>query len=382
MKPGRKLPLLLLLLLPGLVKAQERYYHLLAGTYTSGISEGIYVYRFDSQTGKIVHTYTAKGVENPSFLAASADGDFVYSVNELGGGKEGEISAFSFDNSTGKLELINKQVSGGGSPCYISLSPDGKFLVAANYSGGNLSVFPLSGNGSLETPVQIIRHEGSSVNKQRQEKPHVHSVVFSPNGKFLFTGDLGTDKVNAYRYHPERTSRPLTPASPPFTKVTAGGGPRHLVFNDDATFAYLVLEMTGMVSVFRHENGRLKEIQQIPMTAPGFSGESGAAEIRISPDGKFLYASNRGDANEITIYAIDAGSGKLTIAGRQPTLGKTPRNFMISPDGNFLLAANQNSNSIVVFHRDPESGLLKASKERVTIGNPVYLMMLPVADNL
>lgn len=371
--------LLFLLLVPGMLAAQtpHRYYHLLTGTYTSGASEGIYVYRFDTGTGSAVHEYTAKGVENPSFLAVSPGGEFVYAVNELGGGKEGEVSAFRFNSTTGELAFINKQSSEGGSPCYLTLSADGKFLFTANYSGGNLAVHPVNADGSLGAAVQVIQHEGSSVNRQRQERPHVHSVVFSPDGKFLFAGDLGTDKVNAYRYDAAQPV-PLAPASPPFTAVAAGSGPRHLVFNKQGTQAYLVQELTATVTVFNHENGRLTPIQEVPMTASGFAGQNGAAEIRISPDGRFLYASNRGDANRLTIYSIDPRSGKLTFEGRQSTLGKTPRNFMISPGGKFLLAANQNSDNIVIFSRDRQTGLLEATGDTLQVGNPVFLLMLPV----
>lgn len=355
---------------------ENRYFHLLAGTYTSGKSEGIYVYRFDSQTGDIRHEFTAAGVENPSFLTASADGKYVYAVNELGGGAEGKISAFRFHPS-GRLEPLNRQASGGGSPCYLSLSKDGKFLFVANYSGGSLSAFPIAEDGSLKPAVQTIRHSGSGPNALRQEKAHVHSVVFSPDGRYLFAADLGTDKVNTYVYDGENAAQPLSPADPPYVAVTPGTGPRHLLFDRSGKFAYLIQELTGTVTLLAYENGRLRELQSVPMSGPQFQGETGAAEIRISPDGKFLYASNRGDANEIVIYRIDRDSGNLSLVERCPTLGKTPRNFMIDPAGSFLLAANQNSDSIVLFRRDTATGRLEPTGKTVEIGNPVYLMMLP-----
>lgn len=365
----------LLLLIPGLASGQDRYYHLLVGTYTSGASEGIYVYKFDTKTGDIVHEHTAGGIENPSFLTASPDGEFVYSVSELADG--GGANAFRFDNVTGALNPLNSQSSEGGSACYVSLSPDGNYLFTANYNGGSLAALPVNEDGSLKAASQVIRHEGSSVNQQRQQEPHVHSVVFSPDGKFLFAPDLGTDKVNAYRYQPLNEDRPLVPAEVPFTDAAPGGGPRHLTFSKDGRFAYLVLEMTGEVTAFAYQDGVLTEIQRVAMTAPDFNGASGAAEVRISPDGKFLYASNRGDANELSIYRINPQSGKLTFVGRQSTLGKTPRNFMIGPNGNFLLAANQDSDNIVIFRRDIESGMLTPTGDSITVGNPVYLMMLP-----
>jgi len=376
MPAAARFSILLALLFPGILRAQGRYYHLLVGTYTSGTSEGIYSYRFDTQTGRLSHEYTAKGVENPSFLAASPDRRYVYSVNE-GPGGAGEVSAFKFSSSTGRLEFINKQPSGGGAPCYISLSGDGRFLFVANYSGGNLSALPVNPDGSLAPPVQTIQHQGSSINPKRQEKPHVHCAVFSPSGKYLFTPDLGTDKINVYRYRPGRPEEPLAPADPPFAAASAGSGPRHLVFSSGGEYAYLVQELTAAVTVFSHEDGKLTPVQSLPMAAPDFKGEHGAAEIRLSPDGKFLYASNRGTANEITIYAINPENGKLALAGRRSTLGKTPRNFMIDPSGRFLLVANQNSDSIIIFKRDRETGLSGETGSMLTVGNPVYLMMLP-----
>src|SRR3546814_6406009 len=182
----RLLIVLLCALLTGSGQAQNRYVHLLAGTYTSGASEGIYVYRFDTQTGKAEHEFTARGVENPSFLTASSSEELVYATNELGGGKEGTVSAFKFDRKTGELRLLNTQPSGGGAPCYLTISEDGKFLLTANYSGGNMAVHPLAEDGSLRHAVKVIQHHGSSVNASRQQAPHVHSVIFESEGKVLF----------------------------------------------------------------------------------------------------------------------------------------------------------------------------------------------------
>lgn len=368
------------LLAPLLLTAQEtsnaRYYHLLVGAYSSGEDEGLYVYRFDSKTGEISHVHTAGGVDNPSFVILSPDGNYVYAVNELSGDKKGMVSAFRFNKATGALEFINKQPSQGGDPCYLSIDNDAKHLFVGNYTGGSLSVLPLQADGSLGDSVQSIEHEGSSVNEQRQEKAHVHSTVLSPDERYLFVGDLGMDQVKAYAYD-QQAPQPLKEAKPAHTSVMPGTGPRHLVFNKTGDFAYLVLELTAEVNVFSHENGKLESIQTIPMTAPDFEGEVGAAEIKISPDGKFLYASNRGDANEIAIYAIDQKKGTLRMLGRQSTLGKTPRNFMIDPNGKFLLVAHQDSNSIIVFERNQKTGMLKPTNNKVEVNKPVYLTMTP-----
>ncbi len=355
----------------------KRYYNLLVGTYTSGSSEGIYVYQFDTQTGDIKHKFTAKDIENPSFLTVSHDNQYVYAVNELSGEKPGAVSAYKFDSKTGAMEFINKQPSGGGDPCYLTVNERNSHLFVGNYSGGNLSVIPLISAGALATPVQTIQHEGESANKQRQEKAHVHSTVFSPDQKHLFVGDLGTDKINIYKYRRKNVSTPLTPAKTPYVEVAAGSGPRHLIFNNKGKYAYLVLELTAEVAVFEHQKGALKHVQTIAMTGEGFDGEVGAAEIKLSPDEKFLYASNRGEANEIAIYKVNEADGKLALAGIQSLPGNTPRNFMIDPTGNYLLVALQGSNSIVVYNRNPETGLLTITDKSVEVGTPVYLTMVP-----
>jgi 6-phosphogluconolactonase len=224
--------------------------------------------------------------------------------------------------------------------------------------------------------MQSIQHEGSSVNKSRQDKPHVHAVILSPDNKYLLVPDLGTDKVNVYNFEPGN-EKPLSPASPAFASANPGGGPRHLTFHPNGKHAYLVLEMEGAVTTYDYKDGKLEQKQIITMLSPGFNGKVGAADIHISPDGKFLYASNRGEANEIVIYAIGK-DGKLTYAGRQAELINTPRNFAIDPTGNFLLAANQNGNDIVIFKRDKSTGLLTASGKTIQVDKPVCLKFAPM----
>lgn len=357
-----------------------RFYHLLIGTYTSGTSEGIYVYRFDSKTGEITHEYTATGVENPSFLTVSADGKYVYAVNEVSGEKPGAVSAFHFDQTTGALEFINQQPSGGGDPCYLTLDENQKHLFVGNYTGGNLSALPILTTGALATANQTIQHEGMSINTNRQEKPHVHSTVLTPDEKYLFVGDLGTDQVNSYAYNPNDTITPLNAANPASIKVTPGGGPRHIIFDKSGEYAYVILELTAEINVYKHDNGKLEHLQTVSMTAKDFEGEVGAAELKISPDGKFLYATNRGDANEIVAYKIDPSNGNLNLIERKSTLGEAPRNFMIDPTGKFILVAHQNSNNIVLFERDMNTGKLSAGKTLLEIGNPVYLKMIEVKE--
>ena len=347
--------------------------NLVIGTYTQpGKSEGIYVYEFNSITGDFSYKNKATGVANPSFLAISSNKKYVYAVNETGREAPGGVSSFAFDEKSGDLKFLNKVPSMGDDPCYISIDKANKNIFVGNYSGGNLSVFKIQPNGSLYTSMQVIQHEGISVNKSRQEKPHVHSTVISPDNKYLFAADLGTDKVNAYRLRSRNYPNVLSDHQPPFTAVAPGSGPRHLTFHPNGKIAYLIHEMTADVSVYHYEKGKLTAIQSISMLAPGFKGKVGAADIHVSPDGRFLYASNRGDADEIVIYAI-AEDGRISLTGRQSTLGKGPRNFAIDPSGNFLLAANQNSDEIVVFKRNTENGLLTDTGKKIEVSQPVCL---------
>lgn len=364
-------PLLpVLLLLYHSMQSQESY--LLAGTYTTGQSEGIYVFLFNSETGVSKPGGYVK-TSNPSYLVVSPDEQFVYAVHEDAGnkGKGGEISAFRFDKKTGQLSYINQQPTRGDHPCYVEIDKTGRWVIAGNYSSGSLSVLPVQPNGGLGEPVTTVSHEGSGVNKQRQDRPHVHCNVLSADNRYLFVPDLGIDKVMIYSF--DAASGALTAANPGFARSVDGSGPRHFVFHPNNQFAYLVEELSATVVAFGYENGSLTPIQRISILPPGDSVSASGADIHVSPDGKFLYASNRANANSIAIFAADPGSGKLTAIGHQSTLGKTPRNFNFDPSARFLLAANQETDNIVVFRRDPVTGLLADTGHRINVGKPVCL---------
>jgi 6-phosphogluconolactonase len=344
-------------------------YKLLIGTYSSISNDGIFCYDFNSQTGEFNLKSKISGVENPSYLAISHDGNHVYAANEV---KNGTISSFLFNPSSGELSFVNKVSTGGSSPCYVSVDDKSKFVFAGNYSSGNLAAVSLNDDGSLGTEPQFIKHEGSSIDKGRQQGPHVHCTVLSPDNKYLLTADLGIDKINIYKIDPSMISTPLTPAKQEFVAVKPGSGPRHITFHPNSKFAYLIQEMAGMITVFDYKDGKLTEKQTITMLAPDFKGKVGAADIHVSPDGKFLYGSNRGEANEIVIYSIDK-KGLLTLVGHQPTLGKSPRNFVIDPSGKYLLVANQDNNEIVFFTIDQKTGLLTPSGAKIQVNKPVCL---------
>ncbi|HDR9469447.1 lactonase family protein [Burkholderia multivorans] len=362
-------------------------YNLLVGTYTDTGSDGIYVYRFDTSTGSVAPVSSAKTV-NPSYLLPSRDGRVVYAVNELPGDngpatQRGGISAFSFDAKTGALTFIDRVSSEGNDPCYLSLSPDGKYLVTANYSvaadpGGSFALFPVRDDGGVAPAVLSVHHEGKGPVRGRQDNAHVHSTVFSPDGRYLFVQDLGLDKIYGYRYTVDGSRGLISPTDTRYTPVKAGAGPRHLVFSADGRFAYVTSELNASVEVFGYHDGKLTPIETVSMIAPGFKGKVGGGAIHLSPDGRFLYVSNRGDANEIVIYAVNQADGRLKTVGRQSSLGRTPREFLIDPTGKWLIVGNQDSDTFYVFGRDVGSGQLAAHPRKVAVGKPVDFKLVPV----
>jgi 6-phosphogluconolactonase len=373
----KKLLIIISLALPLFGSAQKKApktFDLLIGTYTTGESKGIHVYRFYEETGKLAYLSEIDGINNPAYLCVSANNKFVYSANE--NDKDGSISAFKFDKITGKLDLINSQLAGGG-PAYLSVDKAQKNIFAANYGNGTLTVLPVNKDGSLSPIIQTIQDEGHSKNTDRQAGPHVHMATLTPDEKYLFFNDLGTDKINIYRYHASKEPR-LAPATPAFESVVPGNGPRHLDFSVDGKYVYLLQEMAAVITTYSLNSGKLKPLQTVNMTAEGFKGPVGAADIHVSPDGRFLYATNRGDANEIVQYSINPENGQLTFVERYRSGGKTPRNFVIDPTGNYLLVANQNTDNIFVFKINKETGKLNLTPNNIKIGNPVCLKMVPV----
>lgn len=282
---------------------------MLVGTYTAGDSKGIYSFRFDEETGTATALSEAE-VENPSYLVPSADGKFVYAVSEFNN-EQAAANAFAFDKEKGTFKWLNSQKTGGEDPCYIITN--GKNVITANYSGGSISVFPIAKDGTLLPASDIIKFEGSGADKERQEKSHLHCVHITPDGKYLFADNLGTDQIHKFIIHPdanaENKERFLKEGSPAAFKVESGSGPRHLTFAPNRNYAYLINELSGTVIAFEYKDGNLKEIQTI---AADTVGAKGSGDIHISPDGKFLYASNRLKADGIAIFCIHPRSGKLT----------------------------------------------------------------------
>jgi 6-phosphogluconolactonase len=359
--------------------AQAERYRVFVGTYTGGdsISKGVYSCEFDAETGKLSDPVLAAELINPSFLAIHPSGKYLYAVNEVSEGPgrgNGAVTALTI-NADGTLTKINHQASEGGAPCHCNVDSTGTNLLIANYGGGNVAVYPISEDGSLKPVSCNIQHEGSSVDKSRQQAPHAHSINVSSDNKFAYAADLGLDKIMIYKL--DVAAHTLSPAKQPAALVTPGGGPRHFSIHPSGKFAYTNNEITLVVTGFsrNQEDGSLKAIQEISTIPAGFEGRKSTAECLVHPSGKFLYVSNRGHET-ITAYTIDQESGLLTYVENEPTGGKEPRNFFIDPSGKWLLAENQNSDTVYVFSIDQQTGELKPTGDFVTVGRPVCIRMV------
>jgi 6-phosphogluconolactonase len=345
------------------------------GTYTSGTSEGIYLYRLKLSSGELNQVGITKGVKDPSYLALAPSRRYVYAVNEVeefAGKKSGALSSFAVDHQTGELRFLNQQPSLGGAPCYVAVDQTGRFVLVANYAGGNVAVLPINSDGSLGEVTELKQDFGSSINTERQKGPHAQCVVFDPANRFAYVCDLGTDKIMVFRFDARRGK--LIPNKPSSVQLKPGDGPRHLIFHPGGNYAYVINELHATVTAFAHDRirGNLTEIQTIPTLPADFSGANTSADIHVSNDGQFLYCSNRGH-DSIAAFRIDPGNGRLTFIAHEPCGGKTPRNFVIDPTGKFLLVANQNSDNIVTFRRDSETGRLSPTGHVAVVPSPVCL---------
>jgi 6-phosphogluconolactonase len=345
------------------------------GTYTSGRSEGIYCLRLDLASGELRRIGVTKGVVNPSFLTIDRDARHLYAVNEVAefaGKPTGAVSSFSLDQNTGALQLLSQQSSGGKGPCHLTLDRNERFLLAANYDDGSVGVLRVT-EGALTPPIQIIHHQGSSVNQERQQGPHAHGVVMDQANRHLFVPDLGLDRIMIYAFAADSGHLSADKAS---AKLKPGAGPRHFGFHPTGRWAYAINELDSTVTAFSYNAavGSLREVQNVSTLPADFSGKSFCAEIEVSSSGRFLYCSNRGH-DSIAVFSVDQRTGKLSLKQHIATQGKFPRNFAIDPSGQFLLAANQRSDSVVTFRIDRKSGLLSPTGHQIDVPNPVCVTM-------
>lgn len=370
-------PLFALAFLATARKPASNSHHLaLVGTYTGKTgSKGIYAFDFDSSVGVLTPKGLAAETTSPSWVAIHPNGKFAYAANE--NSKESAVTAFSIDSKTGKLTQLNQLPALGEDPCYLSFDKTGKYLFAANYTSGNVVVFPILPDGKLGEHTANVKDAGTlGPNKARQEAPHAHWIQVSPDNRFVFVSDLGLDAILSYRF--DATKGTLTPNDPPAGKLKPGSGPRHVAFSPNGKFVYVISELSNTVTAFSYDasKGTLSEFQILSTLPDGFVGRNDDAEISVHPNGKWLFASNRGH-DTIAVFAISAADGSLKHVGEFPTGGKEPRHFSIDPTGNFLLAENQNTDSIAVFRIDAATGALSQVSLAKDIPSPVCLAFLP-----
>lgn len=353
------------------------------GTYTGPKSQGIYLFRLraDLRAPALEPLGLAAEALQPSFLAVDPSRNLLFALNESGtwnGQPTGSVASYAIDRRTGKLRKLSETSSAGAAPCHLVLDRSGRNLLVANYSAGNVALIRVDADGRLGAPQSVQQHRGQSLNPARQKGPHAHAVTLDPAERFLFVCDLGIDKVMVYRFDAEKGT--LSPNDPAFAPLKPGAGPRHMVFRPDGRFAYVVNELDSTVTAFAYDGsvGRLQEVQNVSTLPAGFSGRSTTAEIIVHPNGRLLYASNRGH-DSLAGFTIDPESGRLTATGHHPTGGKTPRHFGLDPTGTLLAIGNQDSDTIVLARIDQATGALTSSPQVASAPSPVCQVFLPPA---
>lgn len=343
------------------------------GTYTGGTSKGIYSATLDTETGKITEPTLVAETRNPSFLAIHPSNQFLYAVGEVSefeGKKSGAVAAFSINAGTGGLTLLNKKASKGGTPCHLVLDQKGKFVLFANYGGGNVGAMSIGDDGKLVAATGFVQHVGSSLT-DRQKGPHAHSINLDANNKFAVAADLGLDKLISYELTKDGELKSVAEHD-----EKPGAGPRHFTFHPNGKYGYLLNELNATVSALDYDStsGNFSPLHTLSTLPEDYNGRKGCAEVRIHPTGKFLYCSNRGH-DSIAVYRVGS-NGRLSMTEVVKTGGKEPRNFCIDPTGKFLLAENQNSDTIVVFEIDAKTGKLTPTGQKVSVGRPVCIRFM------
>ncbi len=355
-------------------KIEKNQTLLFVGSFTDKkLGEGIHVYKFNDETGEAFLKFTLDSVINTSFLKLSKNGKYLYSVAESQMDYTGKVAAFNVNALNYKLDFINTQDCGGRNPAHLEIDKTGQYLINSNYTDPSLSVFKINTDGSLNSYFQVIRFKDSSILKDRQETAHIHSSNFSPDNKILFAQDLGADKIRSFKFKSQSQDAILQNENAILVK--SGSGPRHFTFHPNGSFGYGIAELSGKIIAFNYQNGKLEFIEDY-LSYQQNQAVYRAADIHISPDGKFLYASNRGpEEDSVAIFSINQDTGKLSLVGHESTYGEHPRNFAISPDGKFLLVANQFSNNIVIFKRDVKTGKIQKLPKEIQVNSPSSLQM-------
>ncbi|RFU64865.1 lactonase family protein [Peribacillus glennii] len=342
------------------------------GTYTKGDSEGIYAFTLDTENGMLSKTSLAARLENPTYVTVSKDNRNLFAVvkEDASGG----AAAYSLDEQTGELSLINSKVTEGASPCHIDVDRAKRNIVTANYHRGTVESYTIENEeGSLNATGSVIQHEGTGPDKERQEKPHVHYSGFTPDERYIAVVDLGTDRIVTYRLSDGKLTEVQS------LNVKPGSGPRHLVFHPNGKYAYAMTELSNEVIVlaYNREEGSFEELQYISAIPNDFTENSQGSAIRISNDGRFVYAGNRGH-DSIALFAVNQDSGELAFIEHTSTEGNWPRDFEIDPTGKFVVASNQESHNLVLFSRNEETGKLALLQSDITVPYPVCVTFLNV----
>ena len=355
-----------LLTMPAAVHADEPLVFISA--FAAGEKGAIHAFRFDSETGGLTPQHRTTDVQHPFFMVISPDGRFLYSIDtEKFGGEEDEfVAAYAIKDRSGKLERLNQQSAKGTASCYLDIDSSGKTVVLANYSTGSVAALPVRADGSLGEATSFVQHEGSSVDPKRQKAPYAHSIVISPDNRFALAADLGIDKVLAYRLD-AATSKLTVNEAQSSVSVDPGSGPRHLTFHPNGKGVYLINELKNTVTFFAYEpqSGKLTTQQTISTLPADFDGVTHTADVKITPNGKFLYGTNRGH-DSIACYRI-GDDGMLRLIKIQPSMGKGPQNLLVTSDGQWLICANMPGNNVIVFKINSETGELTATGEPVTV---------------
>jgi 6-phosphogluconolactonase len=360
--------------------ASNHDYLVYVGTNVSSPQENtIYLYRLHAATGELLPLGAMQGGTNPTYLTMDAAHRYLYAVSETQtylGAPGGGVSALAINPHNALLTLLNQQPSTGASPCYISLDRTGKNALVANYSSGNLAVLPVRPDGQLAPPSATDQHQPPTGPHKNQDKPHAHSFLPAPDNRYVFSADLGTDKV--YGYQLDAATGQLRPQAAPAFTAKPGAGPRHLTFHPNGRWAYLENELNSTVTALAYDAkaGTFQEIETESTLPAGFAGDNSGADVHVSPDGRFLYTSNRGD-NSLAVFSIAPADGRLALVQHVSTQGKTPRNFALDPSGRALLVANQNSNNIFTYNIDKQTGKLTPTGKSVTLPSPMFVEIVP-----
>ncbi|WP_308634099.1 lactonase family protein [Paenibacillus silvisoli] len=342
------------------------------GSYANADEPGIYACAYDKQTGALTLIGQADGLQNPTFLAPAGTNRMLYTIMEgkdNEGRKCGAAAAYRFDPAESSLIRVNEEITLPATTCHITLDATGRFAMTASYHGGMISLSPLLDDGRIGPTTDVHRHEGSSVHPA-QTQARAHSVIVDNAGRYAVVSDLGLDTLFVYEL--DLANQRMLPRSK--TTIAPGSGPRHFVFHRELAMGYGINELNSTITVYAYDanEGQLSVVQTVSTLPETFTGESSCADIHLSPDGKFLYGSNRGH-DSLAVYSVDSADGRIKLVEFAPTLGGHPRNFALSPDGRFALVANRDGNHIVTFSRDAETGKLQPTGSELQVSKPVCI---------